>query len=471
MCVFRGQVQRAAHVVAFIALAAGGAAAPAAEPMVVVISVDGLANFYFGDPKAEMPTIRRLAAQGARAPMKASLPSVTWPNHTTLVTGVEPARHGVVGNNFFDRAARRVIPLIADPILDKSEAVRVPTVYDLAKERGFTTASVRWPATRNAPTLDWTIPDVHKANLMHQYTTPEVLSWAGEEGLEIERAASPDNELTGKYRSRDELWTAAFLQILERHRPNLALLHIADVDHVEHADGPRSREAYAAIAQADEQVRLVWEAIERLSPGRATAFVVSDHGFSPIRRTILPNVLLRQAGLWKLDGDDPTGSVATIIQGGACFVYVLDESRREQILAAVRQTFADVPGLRRIVGVDEFAEFGLADPKVDPRAPDLALLAEMGLVFGDTASGELPFDEKPERSGSHGHDPNLPDLQATFVACGAGIRSGVELELISNTSVAPTVARILGFEMPDVDGAALEAALDLQVGSPVGAAP
>src|SRR5579864_5651154 len=71
---------------------------------VVMISVDGLAAFYMDDPRAEMPTIRALANEGAKASlMKAVAPTVTWPNHTTLVTGVTPARHGVVGNDFFDR--------------------------------------------------------------------------------------------------------------------------------------------------------------------------------------------------------------------------------------------------------------------------------------------------------------------------------------------------------------------------------
>jgi len=73
-----------------------------------MISVDGLVAYYLDDPKAEMPTIRALAAEGARASMmKASTPTVTWPNHTTLVTGVTPARHGVIANNYFDAQQAR----------------------------------------------------------------------------------------------------------------------------------------------------------------------------------------------------------------------------------------------------------------------------------------------------------------------------------------------------------------------------
>src|SRR4051794_30744230 len=135
--------------------------------IVVLMSIDGLANFYMDDPAAEMPTIRKLAAEGAKAAsMRASDPTVTWPNHTTLVTGVSPARHGVVGNNYFDRVKSEKVTLIWDPVLDKDEIVKVPTIYDVAKAAGLKTAAIHWPATRNAHSLDWTSPDVGKAELV-----------------------------------------------------------------------------------------------------------------------------------------------------------------------------------------------------------------------------------------------------------------------------------------------------------------
>jgi predicted AlkP superfamily pyrophosphatase or phosphodiesterase len=76
----------------------------------------------------------------------------------------------------------------------------------------------------------------------------------------------------------------------------------------------------------------------------------------------------------------------------------------------------------------------------------------MGNSFGDTAAGDLPFQEKPERSGTHGHDPHLPDLHATFVACGVGVTPGTKLGEISNTQVAPTIAKVLRLEFPTATG-------------------
>src|ERR1035438_9546919 len=161
-----------ALVAAVASAEAGPTAAANSGRIVVMISVDGLAAYYLDDPKAEMPAMRALAAAGARATMmKASTPTVTWPNHTTLVTGVTPARHGVVGNNYLDRVTGQKVTLISDPVFDKDEIVKVPTLYDVAKAAGMKTTAIRWPATRNARTLDWTIPDVGTLELLRKYTT------------------------------------------------------------------------------------------------------------------------------------------------------------------------------------------------------------------------------------------------------------------------------------------------------------
>src|SRR5262245_55220274 len=160
--------------------------APASDRVVVMISVDGLGAYYLDDPRAEMPALRAMAKEGARATMmKASNPTVTWPNHTTLVTGVAPARHGVVGNNYLDRNTRNKVTLISDPVYDKAEIVKVPTIYDLAKGAGMKTASVRWPATRNAKTLDWTVPDILTSELLRKYTTPSLFADCEKAGIDL----------------------------------------------------------------------------------------------------------------------------------------------------------------------------------------------------------------------------------------------------------------------------------------------
>ena len=428
-------------------------AADVSDRIVVMISVDGLAGYYLDDPKAEMPTIRALAAGGTRASqMKASTPTVTWPNHTTLVTGVNPARHGVVGNNYFDRATGRNVRLISDPIYDKDQIVKVPAIYDLAKAQGLKTAAVRWPATRNARTLDWTIPDMASGKPMLSNTTPTLIEACAREGI-------PFGSTNGSANTNvpmEVTYTRIFNMILRDHRPNLGLLHLIEVDQVQHMKGPRSPAAYAAIKDADERVAEIWTELKRDFPDRAALFIVSDHGFSPIRRTLLPNVLLRQAGLL---GSETNSLIHIVGQGGAAMVYLLDQKHRKDLSSQARKALVGLEGISKIVGVEDFQQYGVANPKDDPHAPDMILFAEEGCVFSDTADGELPFIEKPERGGSHGHDPNLPDLHATFVAWGAGIKPGVNLGEISNIHVAPTIAKLLGFSIPHAEGKPLKAAL------------
>ncbi len=161
-------------------------AEPAKDEHVILISVDGLAHYYFEDPKAPMPTIRKLAAEGARAKrMKTSLPTVTWPNHTTLVTGVQSGKHGVIGNSVFDRATQKDIVYLPDPHFDKDEIVKVPTVYDVVHQAGLSTAGIIWPASRNAKTLDWTVPDVGTQELFTKYGTPSLLEECRAAGIPV----------------------------------------------------------------------------------------------------------------------------------------------------------------------------------------------------------------------------------------------------------------------------------------------
>ncbi len=439
-------------------IGASGFAKEVADPdrIVVLMSVDGLARFYFDDPAAEMPTIRKLAAEGAHASgMRASDPTVTWTNHTTLVTGVPPAKHGVVGNNFYDRIKGERVTLIWDPVLDKDQIVKVPTIYDLAKGAGLKTAAIHWPATRNAKSLDWTSPDVGKAELVEKYTTPELLKECKEAGHHIVYGNAGKTISRTESIEEDIMWTKIFNMILSKHRPNLALMHVLAVDHTEHREGPRSEGAYEAIKSADAQVKMVWDQLQKDFPGKATLFVVSDHGFSPNKTKIVPYDALEKAGLIQRTGRKVTGGmVHLVIQGGAALVYVSDEANREDVIKRVQKAFEGVEGVAKVVTPEEFVEYGIGDARRDPNAPDMLLEAKLGYYFGDTAAGN-----KKESKGSHGHDSHLPDLHATFVAWGAGIKPGTKLGEIENKSVAPTIAKLLGIEMPTAEGRVLTEAL------------
>ena len=124
----------------------------------MLISLDGFPSWALDDPYLPVPTLRRLAARGAVARgMRPVNPTVTWPNHTTLITGVTPAKHGVLFNGLLKRDPG--VPPRVEPWLPRDEMVRVKTLYDIAHARGMTTAQVDWVAIQAAPTVTWEFPE------------------------------------------------------------------------------------------------------------------------------------------------------------------------------------------------------------------------------------------------------------------------------------------------------------------------
>ncbi|MBM3887926.1 MAG: alkaline phosphatase family protein [Verrucomicrobia bacterium] len=451
----------AAFVLAILSGAAQAAPAKPAKPtpdrLVVLISVDGLASYYLDDPKADMPTIRRLAREGASAKrMKCILPSVTWPTHTTLATGVFPGRHGVIGNSYWDREEGKSVPFIPDPLFDKDEIVKAPTIYDVVNRAGLKTAAVCWPASRNAKTLNWTVPDIFPNDLFQKYATPEFLDDCRAANIPFEKQEEWC-KMTGGGVPRDWMYARMTSLIIRKHKPNLLMLHLVEPDHVQHAHGPKSSEAYWVCSHADDRVRDVVETCEAVCPGRATIFVTSDHGFIPVTRNIQPNVLLRQEGLIKVEaGKVVSRQVTALSQGGSTFIYVLDKENRAEIMAKLPALFRQLEGVELVIEPKVFAKHGLINSDKDPRMGDMVLTAKSGFAFSDNAtSDKVVTDPSKATTGTHGHNPAQPMMGATFVAWGAGIKRGAKLSEINSVDVAPTIARLLGVQMKDVDGKVL----------------
>lgn len=437
------------------------AAEPAKDRCVILVSVDGLAGFYLDDPRAEMPTLRRLAKEGARADgIVCSFPTVTWPNHTTLVTGVEPARHGVFSNSYLDRDSGTTVAFIPDPLFDKDQIVKVPTIYDAAHKAGLVTAGVIWPASRNARTLDWTVPDMAGDEAWPKYGTAHWLEELRAAGIPVDKHGTWVKESSGGVQ-RDWLYTRLAAHALQHHAPNLLLIHLVETDHVQHRVGPRSAEAYWAVSYADDRLRDLVEAVEQ-SPfkGKATIIVASDHGFFPIDKDIQPNVLLRKLDYITVDGGKITRKDAFCAsQGGACMAYVLNKDRREEITKRLRDELPKIEGVAAVIGSEDFDKIGQAMPQQDSRTPDLWLAAEKGYNFTGGHTGENVVVARSSRGGAHGYLPDQPEMLGTLVLWGQGIQPGVRLGKVSNLDVAPTMARLLNVELPNTQGQVLGDAL------------
>ena len=429
---------------------------PHTDRCVVLVSVDGLANFYLDDPKADMPTLRELARSGARADgIVCSFPTVTWPNHTTLVTGTTPAKHGVIGNNYLDRKSATQVPFIPDPLFDKDQIVKVPTIYDAAHDAGLVTAGIVWPATRNARTLDWTVPDMFGKEGWSKYGTRIWLEELRQAGLPVDQHGIWTGESGGGVQ-RDWLYTRMARHLFQNHPPNLLLIHLVEVDHVQHKHGPRSPEAYWSVSYADDRLRDIAQAI-KLSPHRdkTTLIIASDHGFFPITKDICPNVLLKREGLLSKE----TKQAYAVAQGGACMVYVLDDANRQETIEKLRKQFAAVEGIQSVLGPESFQKLGQPTSEEDSRAPDLWLAAKSGYSFTNSESGNEIVVPRASRGGTHGYLPDQPDMLGTLVLSGHGIKPGTRLGKVTNLDVAPTIARLLGIELPSAEGKPLTSAL------------
>ncbi|HUR59913.1 MAG TPA: ectonucleotide pyrophosphatase/phosphodiesterase, partial [Opitutaceae bacterium] len=419
------------------------------KPIVILISIDGLAAYHFDDPKADMPMIRSMAARGARAEsMETSFPSVTWPTHTTLVTGVSPGRHGVLGNAYWDRAQAKRIPLLPDPLFDKEELVKAPTIYDAAHLAGLKTSGVNWPASRNAKHLDWQMPDVGDQAIYEKSSTPSLVAELRAKGIPIEKQAEWAKAGMVSKAMRDWMYTRVAEHILQKHQPNLLVIHYVNVDSAAHTYGSRSPETHWAVNDNDQRVRELVETVTAAGlADRTTFFVTADHGFADYSKNINVNVLLREKGFFASATDR---KVMFLAEGGAGLIYIRDRAHRERILAELVPALKGVEGIEAVIPASDFATVGHLSPDQNPNEPDLMVAAAAGYSFADNPASKELIVPTGSVKGTHGAHSKNHLMDATFVAWGAAIKPGVKLGHIRNVDVAPTMAAVLGIKMENV---------------------
>ena len=437
----------------------------AAERHVVVISIDGFAAYLVDDPKVPLPTIRRLAREGCimEGGMTVSDPSVTWPNHTTLVTGMKPGRHGVLANGVLVRGGIGM-PVKIDSHRDQADLVKVPTVVDMAHAAGFRTAEVNWPCTRNSQSFDDQFPDVPNAL---DYTTPRLRRELIEKGLLRDETQASFRKVSVV--GLDYVWTEAACHLIRKRKPHLMLVHLLNNDATHHRRGAQSQAGYTANAYADMCVSRIIDAIDDAGMRKDTTIIlVADHGFTLTPRAIRPNVLLRKAGLLTVkDGRLIQAQVHVIPEGGMGLVYCTNPANAPQAAADFRKRFRGQDGVADVLLPDRFHEVGFPHPREYQQVPDAILVAKDGYAVSGAVTGETlvaTYEQARTSLGSHGFLAKLPKMNAMCILSGAGVRPGVKLPEADNTAIAPTIAKLLGLEYPGADGKPLLNALHTSTG-------
>jgi predicted AlkP superfamily pyrophosphatase or phosphodiesterase len=430
---------------------------------VILISLDGLDARYlrradeFG---LRIPTLRRLMREGSTtlAGVVSVYPSITYPAHTTIVTGATPRRHGVYGNEAFDPAdpqSRRGLWF--------ARSIRAETLWDAASRAGLSVGLVSWPVAGGAG--EWNMPEFWRPGGTQADSLSDIHANARPKDLPAEIAArDPRLYAHANADEQDDMRTRFAEHIIREKRPRLALVHLFDLDHFQHDYGPFSKEAFAVLEKVDGYVARILRAAESAGTLPETAvFVVSDHGFRPVRRLIHPGVLLARAGLIRTrevtDERGRTRAVVTdwrawaYVANGSCLLMLRDPNDRDalRLARAALRDFArgdsgakgggapfDVLSPNRLAGIGP------------PSNAALMLEAAEGYSFGGNLTGELVTDNT--QRGAHGYLPTVRDYRASFVASGAGITRRGDLGEVRMTDIGPTVARTLGLTLRDAEG-------------------
>lgn len=362
--------------------------APLAAP-VILVSIDGFRPDYL--KRGVSPTLNALASQGVLADvMRPSFPSITFPNHYTLVTGLRPDRHGIVGNTMVDAAIPGVKFTLSnrDAVTDRRWWDQAEPVWVTAEKNGVRSATMFWPGSEAA---------------IHGVRPSEWRMFDGK--------VTPDQRV-------DTL--LGWLDKPAAERPSMLTLYFDDVDHAGHDDGPDSQMVTEAVAHVDR-------ALARLMAGlkarqiEANLVIVSDHGMAATsaQRTIVLDQLV------------PASSFR-MVNSGTYAAFEAVPGKEAELEAALLKPHAHMQCWKKAQIPARF-EFGR-----NPRVPSYLCLAETGwLIFAD----QNPKNRS--NGGAHGYDNLAPEMGALFIAHGPAFRPAARLQSLDNVDVYPLLMRLI----------------------------
>uniref|UniRef100_Q023T8 Type I phosphodiesterase/nucleotide pyrophosphatase n=1 Tax=Solibacter usitatus (strain Ellin6076) TaxID=234267 RepID=Q023T8_SOLUE len=385
-------------------------AAFARQPL-LVISVDGLDQRYLAhcdEMKLKIPNLRRLMREGQWSRgVIGVMPTITWPSHTTILTGVDPKVHGVLSNRK-PAAEGGDYPWSA-------KLLKARTLLDAAHEAGLKTAAITWPVTVDAP-ASFNLPEYFQRRRGGAMDLRSIESKAVPADL-VTRIAGMFPSFAQEWMD-DRTRTQAVVSLLRAERPDLLVVHLVDLDSEEHDNAPFSRESNAILEYTDE---LIGRMLEALAPGSAVA-LVSDHGFEKVEMEVNLAAFAAEAGV---AGVRPMGSIAV--------------AETEPSAEFVRTTSRDPRyGIGRVIPKDEVARFA-------PQFESAAAVFESapGFLFASGNSGEV--FSKPRETGNHGHWPMR--YRSVYVLWGAGI-APANLPEFSLKEIAGKLAAVIDVRMP-----------------------
>lgn len=385
----------------------------------ILITIDGFRPEFYRDQCFPAPTLQWLAKEGTSADeVKTIFPSVTYPSHTTIVTGVLPAKHGIYYNTKFDENGQ-----MSGWVYDSKE-IKATTIWETLKGKGLTTASVSWPITVGNKFIDYNIPEIwsfengeDRISASRQFSTPVGLF---DEAMQnaTGQMQIPEFNLSSMVMDQNLSRLSGF--IFTKHRPNFMTLHLPIVDGAQHLEGREGDKVRMAVANADSAIGLLLETVRRSGLSEKTDVIITgDHGFVTRKFSVSPNVWLKRNNLY-----DKAYFVST---GGSVFLY-LRNPKDKSTPAKVKDMLAKLPAEeRKTFTIIEGKK--LTDAMVDP-VVSLALTAADGYAFSAAADGDVI---KKSEGGTHGYYSDFHNIYTGFIGYGPSFKKAAKAENLSLT--------------------------------------
>ena len=424
---------------------------------VVIISLDavGRRDMEF---MQTLPNFSKIVSEGFFCNRVYSVyPSLTYPAHTSIVTGRVPNRHGIINNTLFQ-------PYRDNPDwMYKRKYIQGGTLYDLAHKKGYKTATLLWPVTGGAA-VDFNIPEI-MVTRKHQ---SQVLSCLAN-GTPMYLLNL--NSKFGKMRdginqpALDDFLMASTEYTIRQYNPDLLLLHLTDVDTTRHNVGPEGAEVTEALKRHDLRLGKIFEWLKETgSMENTTVFVLGDHCQVGADRIVYLNKLLADRGfLTVTDGKITDYRAITKSCDGSAYLYINEEYvNDETLLESLTDLLNEIKNTPEL-GVEEIYTSEEAEEMGADGSCFAMFEAKPGFYFLNEATvlTESVEETSNHRMRSiHGCSPLKEDNITFFAACGAGIRKGSRVESMHLWDEGPTIAKLMGLYIPDADGQIIKEMLE-----------
>ncbi|KQB99797.1 ectonucleotide pyrophosphatase/phosphodiesterase [Pedobacter sp. Hv1] len=368
------------------------------KPYVILISADGFRYDYA--EKYQATHLLELSKNGVQsASMIPSYPSVTFPNHYTIATGLYPAHHGLVNNTFYDKVKKEKYSMSAkDKVRDGSWYGGTP-LWVLAEQQNMLAANMFWVGSEAA------VKNV-RSTYYYDYS----------EQIKVDQRIQTVKE---------------WLSLPEERRPHFITFYVSEPDHAGHSYGPEAKETERAVKMVDSVIFKLTEAVK--TTGLPVNFVfVSDHGMTSVDREN-PIPMPTAIDLEKFI----VPSSGTMVD-----IQAKDKADILPLYNELKKTAKDYDVYLK-ADVPAELHYSAKDDRMD-RIGDIILLPHWPKVFSNRKPGV----------GYHGFEPlKVKDMHATFMAWGPAFKKNTKIPSFENVNIYPMIAQILGLKITDeIDG-------------------